>query len=66
MKTLLVNLMFCRLDKFDGPIFGGRREANIRGPGEGDYIPDVHWVKYLGDVYSGVGWGGGGVYTGTY
>ena len=35
-NTFLVNLMFRRLDKFDGPIFG---EA---------YIRDVNWVTYLG------------------
>ena len=42
--------MFRRLEKFDGPIFGGR-----------DYIRDVSWVTYLGGVYSGEGayiWGG--------
>ena len=35
--TVLVNLMFRKLDKFDGPIFG-----------EGGYIRDVNWVTYLG------------------
>ena len=35
--TLLVNLMFRRLDKFDGPIFGG------------EYIG----VTYIGVIYSG-------------
>ena len=30
---------------------GGRRIYGDRVGG--GYIPDVHWVKYLGDVYSG-------------
>ena len=44
--NFLINLMFSRLDKFDGPIFEGAyvREA---------YIRDVNWVTYLGSVYSG-------------
>ena len=57
--TFLVNLMFRRLEKFDGPKLG----AHIRG--EGAYIWDVHWVTYLVDVYS---WDvyTGGVLTGFY
>ena len=56
--TVLVNLMFRRLDKCDGSIFG---ETNIQ---------DVNWVTYLrGHIFSGRG-GGGGVYgrvsTGFY
>ena len=57
--------MFSRLDKFDGPIFGGM------GIYTGSYIRDVNWFTYLGSVYSG--WGeerayirGGGVLTGFY
>ena len=38
--------MFCRLGKFDGPIFGW----HIYG---GAYIPDVNWVTYFGDLYTG-------------
>ena len=44
--TVLVNLMFCRLDKFDG-LYSGRG-AYIQGT----YIQDVNWVTYLGGVYS--------------
>ena len=51
--TFLVNLLLCRLDKFDGSIFGGGG-----GVGAGAYILDVNWVTYLGGVYSG------GLYTG--
>ena len=40
----LINLMFSRLDKFDGPIFKG---AYIRGWGRA-YIWDVNWATYLG------------------
>ena len=61
--TVLVNLMFRRLDKCDGSIFG---ETNIQ---------DVNWVTYLrghifsergGGIYAGGGGGGinGGVSTG--
>ena len=45
--------MFCRLEKIDGPIFGGRGEA---------YIWDVNWLTNLGCVYSG-GDGGEGAYV---
>ena len=44
--TFLVNLMFSRLDRFDGPIFGG---GHIRGA----YIWDVNWVTYLVGLYTG-------------
>ena len=51
--TFSVNLMFRRLDKFDGPIFGGsyiwRGEA---------YIQDVNWVTYLWGTYFFRGGGG--------
>ena len=57
--TVLVNLMFCRLDKFDG-LYSGRR-AYIQGT----YIRDVNWVTYLGGVYS-VGLYTGSVLTGFY
>ena len=44
--TVLVNLMFRRLDKCDGSIFG---ETNIQ---------DVNWVTYLrGHIFSGRGRG---------
>ena len=46
--TFLVNLMFSRLDKCDGPIIEG---AYIRGGGA--YIRDAHWITYLGGIYSG-------------
>ena len=46
--TFLINLMFSRLDKFDGPIFEG---AYIRGA----YIQDNNWVKYLGAYIRGRG-----------
>ena len=46
--TVLVNLMFRRLDKCDGSIFG---ETNIQ---------DVNWVTYLrGHIFSERGGGGG-------
>ena len=45
--TFLVNLIFCRLYKFDGPIFGGRI---YRGEA---YIQDLNWVTYLGGVLTG-------------
>ena len=38
--------MFCRLEKFDGPIFGGCGGA---------YTWDVNWMAYLGGVYSAEG-----------
>ena len=44
--TLLVNLMFSRLDRFDGP----RSEGRIYGGGG---FRDVNWVKYLVGLYSG-------------
>ena len=47
--TFLINLMFSRLGKFDGPMFEG---AYIRGRG-GAYIRVVNWVAYLRGVYSG-------------
>ena len=54
--TFPVNLMFRRLDKFDGPIFWGsyiwRGEA---------YIQDVNWVAYLWGTY--FFFGGGGALT---
>ena len=57
--TFFVNLMFRRLDKFDGPMFGvGSGGGGVRIY-EGAYIRDANWVTYLGGVYSG-----GGVYTG--
>ena len=61
----LVNLMFRRLGKFDGPIFGG---AYTRG-GE-VYIRFVNWVTYLG-VWGRIFVEGGclymgGVLTGLY
>ena len=56
--TFLVNLMFRRLDKFDGPIFGGGWGCgHIYG---GAYIWDANWFTYLRGVYSG------GVLTGFY
>ena len=57
--------MFRRLEKFDGPIFGGgggggERVGGIYTKG-GAYIRDVNWLTYLRGVYS---WG---VYIrGTY
>ena len=50
--TFLVNLMFRRLDKFDGPIFRG---SYIRR-GEA-YIQDINWVSHLWGTFF---WGGGG------
>ena len=65
--TFLVNLMFSRLDKFDGPIIEG---AYIRGEA---YIRDVNWITYLGGwhifrvlTYAGGGGGGVGVLAGFY
>ena len=46
--TVLVNLMFRKLDKFDGPIFG-----------EGGYIRDVNWITYLGAYIRGADKRGG-------
>ena len=57
--TFSVNLMFIRLDKFDGPIFAG---AYIRVT----YIPDVSWVTYLGRYIRLGGLYTGGVLTGFY
>ena len=51
--TFLVNLMFRRFEKFDGPIFGG---AYIRGA----YVRDANRVTYLGAYI----WGGGSLCTG--
>ena len=42
--------MFHRLDKFDGPIFGGG--GRIYG---GGLHLGVNWVRYMRDVYLGVG-----------
>ena len=42
--------MFRRLDKFNGPRFGGG-EQRINGGGGGTYIRDVNWVTYLGGAY---------------
>ena len=60
--TFLVNLMVGKLDKFDGPIFGGERWSYISGAG-GAYICDVNCVIYFwgGSVYSGVGWYSGSI-----
>ena len=44
MKHSRINLMFSRLDKFDGPIF---EEVYICGV----YIWDVNWVTNFGGVY---------------
>ena len=51
--AFLVNLMFCKLDKFNGPIFG--EGAYMRGA----YIRDINWLTYLGAYIQGggVGWG---------
>ena len=57
--TFFVNLMFRRLDKFDGPIFGGDGGRGCVYTG-GASIWGVNWVTYLGGVYSGRG----GLYTG--
>ena len=54
--TFLVNLMFRRLDKFDGLIYAGGRGAYIQGRAD---ILDVNWITYLGGVFSGVGGGVG-------
>ena len=58
--TFFVNLMFRRLDKFDGPIFGGDGGggAYIRGVGLlfGVLIGLHTWGAYIR--------GGGGLYTG--
>ena len=37
--------MFCRLEKFDGPILGGW--------GEEAYIWDANWIAYLGECIFG-------------
>ena len=42
--------MFRRLDKFDGPILGGRTYEGEGG--RGAYIRDVNWM--LVGIYSGV------------
>ena len=51
--TFFINLVFSRLEKFDGSRFEG---AYIQGA----YIWDVDWIKYLGDLYTG------GILTGFY
>ena len=38
--TFLVNLMFCRLDKYERLIFGWRIDGRA-------YIRDINWVTYL-------------------
>ena len=53
----LVNLMFYKLDKFDGPIFLVRVGGLYTGKA---YIRNVNWVLYLG---RGVYLGGNGLYT---
>ena len=53
--------MFCRLDKFDGPIIWGDAGRIY----DGSYIRDVNWAIYLGSVYSG-GLYTGGILTGFY
>ena len=49
--TFLANLMFCRLNKFDGLIFGGGGAGRIYRRA---YFQDVNWVTYLGCTF---GWG---------
>ena len=58
--TFLVDLMFGRLDKFDGLIFGGRGGGEHIFGGGGGYIWDVNWVTYLGGVHIP----GGDLYSG--
>ena len=41
--------MFCRLEKFDGPIL------RVWGRGGGAYIWDANWIACLEGVYSGEG-----------
>ena len=43
--TFLVNWMFSRLGRFDGPMFWGG------GGGARAYIGDVNWVTYLEGVW---------------
>ena len=45
--TLLVNLIFRRLEKFD---ISGKGGGHIY---DGAYIRDFHFATYLGDVYLG-------------
>ena len=45
--TFLINLIFSRLEKFDGPIF---ERIYIQGSGVA-YIRDVNWITDLGGVY---------------
>ena len=47
----LINMMFSRLNKLDGPIFEGVYTRG-GGGGEGTYIWDVNWVRYLGGIYT--------------
>ena len=47
--TFLINLIFSRLEKFDGPIF---ERVYIQVGGGGAYIRDVHWITDLEGVYS--------------
>ena len=42
--TFLVNLMFRRRNKFDGPIYEGGDAGSIY---RGAYFQDVNWVTYL-------------------
>ena len=53
----LVNLMFCRLDKFDGPVFEGGEE--------GIYMGGLYSGFYLGYIFSERIFGGL-LYGGTY
>ena len=61
--TFLVNLMVGKLDKFDGPMFGGEMKL-YKWPGRGgSYICDVNCLIYfLGVAYIQ---GGGGWYRGS-
>ena len=62
----LVNLMFRRLDKLDGPIFG---RAYIRGWGGGgvQLIFGMLFVLHIRGTYiRGAAYTGGGVLTGFY
>ena len=53
--------MFCRLDKFDGPMLGGGGVYT-----GGAYIWDVNWGTYLGGVYAGGACIKGGILTRFY
>ena len=45
--TFLVKSMFRRLDKFDGPIFGGRGGGLGVYSGSGAYIPGGEYIKAI-------------------